>query len=71
MTRGEIIHYCNYSLSSGALESGSLDPDPNAVPWTDGWQSNFAILLMSLRRDQKERKRHKHFRLTSMLLITQ
>lgn len=33
-------------------------------------QSNFAILLMSLWRDQEERERHKHFRMTSMLLIT-
>lgn len=55
MTRGEMIHYYNYSLGSAALESGSLDPDPTAVPWSDGLQSNFAILLMSLRSAQREK----------------
>ncbi|KFQ38917.1 hypothetical protein N332_01971, partial [Mesitornis unicolor] len=54
---GEIVHHCNHSLGSGGLESGGLDPDPNTVPWPDGLQSDFAILLMSLWRDQKDRKK--------------
>lgn len=54
ITRGPFTRYCNYSLGAGAWESGRLDPDPNAVSWTDGLQSNTAILLMSSWRDQGE-----------------
>lgn len=54
ITREPFTHYCNYSLGSGAWESGRLDPDPNAVSRADGLQSNIAILLMSLWRDQRE-----------------
>lgn len=57
-------------ITVSVLGSGSLDPDPNAVSQPDGLQSNFAVLLTSLWSSERE-KRHKRFRMTSMLLITQ
>lgn len=54
----KIIHYCNYNLGSGALESGGLDPDPNDVcglDWCSAKQFCHPAKVL-VQRSEREKK---------------